>query len=132
MDSPEVEKLKRAYAAFNRNDIAGAVADVDPQVEWTEPAEFPGGGTFHGRAEVASYLAGSRSDWAEGSSEPQRFISTGGRIVVFVLARVQLTGTGQWQETRLADVFTFRNGRIVHMRAFADRQEALKWANSSQ
>ena len=130
VDNPEIRALKRAYAAFNRNDIAAAVADVDPQVEWTEPAEFPGGGTYHGRARVATYLAQSRANWAEGSSEPERFIPAGGRIVVFVLARARPKGSEQWQETRLADVFTFRNGKIVHMRAFADRQQALKWAGT--
>ena len=130
VDTREVEVLKRAYAAFNRNDIAGAVVDVDSLAEWSEPAEFPGGGTYHGREEVASYLAQSRANWAEGSSEPERFIPVGGRMVVFVLARVRLKSSGQWHETRLADVFTFRNGRIVHMRAFADRDQALRWAGA--
>jgi len=37
--------LRAAYAAFNRGDIAAAVELLDPQIEWTEPAEFPGGGT---------------------------------------------------------------------------------------
>jgi len=27
----------------------------------------------------------------------------------------------------LTDVYTVRNGKIVQMRAFADRQEALRW-----
>jgi ketosteroid isomerase-like protein len=43
-------------------------------------------------------------------------------------ARVRPAGSDVWQETRLADVFTFRNGKAVHMRAFAERQEALEWA----
>ena len=38
--------LRTAYAAFNRGDIAAAVELFDPQIEWTEPAEFPGGGTY--------------------------------------------------------------------------------------
>jgi ketosteroid isomerase-like protein len=29
---------------------------------------------------------------------------------------------------RLADVYKFRNGKAIEMRAFADRQEALRWA----
>jgi ketosteroid isomerase-like protein len=136
MDNPnapmarETEALRRAYAAFNRNDIAATVEAMDPQIEWTEPAEFPGGGTYHGHEGVKAYLSQSRADWAEGSSEPERFLVAGDKIVVFVHARVRLHGSTEWHEIRLADVFTFRNGRAIQMRAFADRQEALVWAGA--
>jgi hypothetical protein len=43
----EIEALRRAQAAFNRNDIAATVEAMDAKIEWTEPAEFPGG-TYHG------------------------------------------------------------------------------------
>ena len=89
---------------------------------------FKGGGTYHGRAGVRAYLTQSRASWAEGSSEPERLIVAGHRIIVFVHARVRLKDSAEWRETRLADVFTFRNGKATHMRAFADRREALKWA----
>jgi uncharacterized protein len=124
----ETEALKEAYAAFNRNDIAGTVKALDPQIEWIEPAEFPGGGTYHGHAGVQAYLSQSRAPWAEGSSEPERFIVAGDKIIVFVHARVRLRDSEEWHERRLADVFTFRNGKAIRMRAFADRGQALEWA----
>ena len=52
----------------------------------------------------------------------------GEKIVVFVHARVRLKGASLWRESSVADVFTFRNGKAIHMRAFADRREALEWA----
>lgn len=105
------EALRKAYAAFNRNDIPATCEALDPNIEWTEPAEFPGGGTYHGHAGVRAYLTQSRANWAEGSSEPER-----------------LKGSGEWHETRLVDVVTFHNGKAIHMRAFAHRREGLKWA----
>jgi ketosteroid isomerase-like protein len=131
MTSPltaETEALKKAYAAFNRNDIAATDEALDPQIEWTEPAEFPGGGTYHGHEAVKAYLSQSRADWAEGSSEPERFIVAGDKIVVFVHARARFKDSTEWRDTRLADVFTFRNGKAIQMRAFADRQQALEWS----
>ena len=119
--------LREAYAAFNRGDIAAAVRSLDPQIEWTEPAQFPGGGTYHGQAGATTYLTQSRAAWAEVISEPERFIPAGDRIVVFVHARVRPKDSNEWQEVRLADVYTFRDGKAVSMRAFADRQEALRW-----
>ncbi len=129
MESPErtVNALRAAYAAFNRNDIDGAVEFCDPQIEWTEPAEFPGGGAYHGRDAVKHYLAQSRAAWAEVISEPERFIIAGHRVVVFVNARVRPKDSAQSQDVKVADVYTFRDGKAVAMRAFADRQEALRW-----
>ncbi len=124
----ETEALRKAYAAFNRNDIATTVEALDPQIEWTEPPEFPGGRTYHGHQGVKAYLSQSRANWAEGSSEPERFIVAGDKIVVFVHVRARTKGSTEWQEVRLADVFTFRNGKATQMRAFADRRQALEWA----
>jgi hypothetical protein len=119
--------LRNAYAAFNRNDIPAAVAGLDPNIEWTEPAEFPGGGTYHGRSAVAGYLAHSRAGWTDGASEPVQFIVQGERIVVFVHAKFRTKDTPAWTEVNLADVYTFHQGTPVAMRAFADRNAALDW-----
>lgn len=122
--------LRGAYAAFNRGDIDAAVEPFDPQIEWSEPAEFSGHGPYHGRDEVKLYLTQSRAPWAEGSSEPEQFIPSGNRIVVFVHARFRLKGSNEWTDMRLADVYTIRDGKIIEMRAFADRREALRWAGA--
>lgn len=36
--------------------------------------------------------------------------------MVFVHARVRPKGSNAWQEVKLADVFTFRDGKVVQMR----------------
>jgi len=33
---------------------------------------------------------------------------------------------------RLADVYTIRDGKAIEMRAFSDRQEALRWGGLNQ
>ena len=120
-------ELRNAYAAFNRGDIDAAVQLLDPNVEWTEPAEFPGGGTYHGIEGAKRYLAQSRAGAAQVISEPERFIAAGDRVVVFVHARVLPKNSNSWQEVRLADVYTFEQGRVTQMRAFANRADALSW-----
>jgi hypothetical protein len=54
-------ELRAAYAAFNRGDIDGTVRFMDPGIEWIEPAEFSGGGTYHGVEGAKQYLAQSRA-----------------------------------------------------------------------
>jgi len=125
-----IDDLRASYAAFNRGDIDAAVKALDAHIEWSEPVEFPGGGTYQGREGAKQYLTQSRAAWAEVISEPEEFIPAGDRIVVFVYARVRPKNSNEWQEVRLADVYTFRNGKAIQMRAFADRQEALGWARA--
>jgi hypothetical protein len=85
--SPDMEHvvtaLRGAYAAFNRGHMTAAVEPLDGQIEWTEPAEFPGGGTDHGRDGVKPYLTQSCAAWAEVNSEPGRYIIAGNRWYLF-------------------------------------------------
>jgi len=124
--------LRDAYAAFNRGDMAAAVQALDPNIEWTEPPEFPGGHTYHGKSEVEGYLTQSRAGWAEGASDPVRFIVAGDRVVVFVHAHFRLRDSIAWTDVNLADVYTFRHSTPVAMRAFADRDAALRWVGAER
>jgi ketosteroid isomerase-like protein len=127
----ETEVLKQAYAALNRNDIPAMLKAFDPQIEWIEPADYPGGGTHRGHAAVMTTLSRGRGSWAEGSCEPERFLVAGDKIVVFVHVRVRVKDSADWIDARLADVYTFRNGKAIQMRHFPDRQQALEWAGLS-
>ena len=124
----ETEALREAYAALNRNDIPAMVKAFDPQIEWIEPAHYPGGGTHHGLAEVMANLSQGRGNWAEGSCEPEQFIAAGDKLVVYVYVHVRLKDNTDWIEARLADVYTFLNGKAMQMRHFPDRRQALEWA----
>jgi hypothetical protein len=124
----ETEALREAYAALNRNDIPAMVKAFDPQIEWIEPAEYPGGGTYRGHAEVEAHLSRARSTWAEGTCEPERLIVAGDKIVVFIHVRVRLKQNTEWGEGRHAAVYTFRDGKAIQQRIFDDMQQALEWA----
>jgi ketosteroid isomerase-like protein len=80
----ETEALRETYAALNRNDIEATVKASDPRIAWIEPAEYPGGGTYHGHAAVKAHLSRARGTWAEGSCEPERFLVAGDKVIVFI------------------------------------------------
>ncbi len=124
----QAESLRQAYGGLNRNDIPAFIKNFDSQVVWTEPSEFPGGGTYRGLAAVTAHFTKSRADWAEGTCEPQRFIAAGDKIIVFAHVHVRLKYESEFREGDIADVYTFRDGRVVAARVFAERQEALDWA----
>ena len=124
----ETEAIREAYAALNRNDVAGFVAVFDPQVERIEPSDFPGAGTYHGLEAVRAHVAKARGTWAEGGCQPQRFVVAGDRVVVLVHVRVRVKGEAEWRDGRTGDVFTFRNGKVIQFRTFFDEREALEFA----
>ena len=124
----ETQAVREFYAALNRGDIPEALKAFDAQIEVIEPPEFPMAGTYHGLAEVTAHFEKARATWAEGSCEPQRFIAAGDKIVVPVDVRVRLKTEKEWRQGRLADVFTFRKGKVTQFRNFAEEKQALEWA----
>lgn len=128
----ETQVLRDVYSAINRNDIQAALQYFDLQIERIEPEGFPAASGLHGLADVQAHFSQGRDTWAEGSCNPEQFIVVGDRIVVFVHVRVKLKKTMSWIEGRLADVFTFRKGKILQMRSFTDKQQALDWAGQQR
>lgn len=124
----QIQMLREAYAALNRNDVEGFVKDFDQQIERIEPPEFPQGGTYRGLEAVKEHVSKGRSTWAEGSCEPEQFIVVGDKVVAFIHVRVRLKDLTDWIDSRVADVYTFREGKIIQFRSFADERQAFDWA----
>jgi len=129
--SSEIEAVNETYAAISRGDIPAAVEAFDPQMEWVEPPDFPTPGTYRGHAEVMAHISRGRNTWAEGGCEVERCVVAGDKIVALVRARVRLKGHAEWLDGRFADVHTFRNGKVIEVRSFGERQEALDWAGAT-
>jgi ketosteroid isomerase-like protein len=121
MNKHIIEGIRRAYDAFSRGDVQGAVdaVDLDPDILWIEPEDFHGGGTYRGRQGVAEYLTLSREPFEKAQSLPEE-------IVVFVNFQAWPKGGGQPIEGRIGDVYTVQDGKVVQMQAYSDPEEARK------
>jgi ketosteroid isomerase-like protein len=128
MDEKTVQEI---YDAINRNDVPAAVAILDPQIVWIEPPDFPTPGTYRGHVEVMAHITRGRGTWAEGVCEPEQFVVAGDKIVALLHVRVRLKGHTDWIDGRFADVHTFRDGKVVEVRTFGKRQDALEWAGAA-
>lgn len=124
----ETKALKEAYEALNRNDVPGFVRIFDPMVERIE--HLPGGEDFRGLDAMKAHVSLHRGNWAEGGCEPQRFVVAGDKVVVFVHVRVRLKTETEWREGDVADVYVFRDGKVVQFLTFLDRRQALEWAGA--
>jgi ketosteroid isomerase-like protein len=119
----DVQLVLNAYRAYAAGDIDTAVADLAPDVEWTEPDEFPDGGTRHGPAAVAEYLRDSWARWADLVSEPTAYPRADDVVIVHHATGHLLDGTAA--EMTVADVYTVRDAKIVRMVAHTDPATVL-------
>jgi uncharacterized protein len=127
--SKEIEILQQFFAAINRNDMQAATRDFDPEIVRVEPAGFPTAGTYRGITEIREHISRGRGTWAEGTCDPEKFLTNGDKVVVYLHARVRLKATDEWVGGRFADGFVFRDGRIIEYRTFWERRGALEWAS---
>jgi len=124
----EIEVLEQFFAAINRNDMQGITTYFDPQIVRIEPEGFPTAGTYRGIVEVQEHLTKGRGTWAEGTCEPEKFLTKGDKVVVYLHVRVRLKDSTDWVDGRFADGFVFRDGKITHYLSFGEQLDALKWA----
>lgn len=129
--STEIDVLERFFDAVNRNDMQAITRDFDPEIVRIEPEGFPTAGTYRGIPEVREHVAKGRGSWAEGTCDPEEFITNGDRVVVYLHAKVRLKGSTEWVGGRFADGFEFRNGKIVSYLSFAERAQALEWCRQA-
>jgi ketosteroid isomerase-like protein len=107
--------------------VPAVLSLLDPEVEFIEPDDYPEGGITRGYGDVKALLTRARGTWAEGGCEPERIVPAGDKTIAFVRVRVRLKDHEEWIDGRLADVFTFRSGKITLKRTFDDVQQALDW-----
>ncbi len=124
----EVEVVRNAYAALNRNDIDGFVKDFDPDVVRIEFEGLPMAGTYRGLEAVREHVSQGRGTWAEGSCEPEQFTVAGDKVIVSPHVRVRLKDRTDWIEGRTGDVFTFRDGKVIEFRTFQEESDAFRYA----
>ena len=107
----EIEVLKQFFAAINRNDMPGITQYFDPQIVRIEPAGFPTAGTYRGIAEVQEHVTQGRGTWAEGTCEPEKFLTHGDKVVVYLHVRVRLKDSTDWIDGPLRMVSCFTLAR---------------------
>lgn len=130
-DSPEIETLKRFYDAINRFDLDACVRDFDPEIVRVEPSGHPTAGTHHGIAAIRDHLAQGRGTWAEGTCQPTRFAVAGDKVVAICHVHVRQHGKTDFIEGDLADVFTFRAGKITAYQTFWEPADGLAFAGAT-
>ena len=130
MSLENVEVVRRANLAFLSGDVEAALAALDPQVEWHGTV----GGLDEGRvsighAEVVKGFADYFAVWERMEMRAVEYIDAGGEdVVVFHHEVAKGRDSGVVVESDPATINTVRNGLIVRVRSYMNRDQALEVA----
>ena len=116
-----LEIIKAHYAASDRADVNAMMADVSPQVHWTEMAGFPCAGTWIGPQQVIdNVFAVLGSAWEGYQFKLERLIDGGDHIVGVGDYRGTYRATGKPMSARVAHVWQLEAGKVVRFEQFTD------------
>jgi len=112
MSNRNIEVTQEGYAAFGAGDLEGALRVFDDAAEWTINGESMIGGVYRGKGELTELF--TRLAEKATQVETKRFLADG--EVVMVLTRITVGG----ESSEEADVFEFRNGKVIKAHSYGD------------
>lgn len=125
MKSPR-EVIESHYAAGERGDLPGMMADFAADIVWTEAAGFPVAGTYVGpdsvRDNVFIALAKEWHGWAVAIDE---LVVDGETVVGLGTYTGTNKATGKSTTARVAHVWRVRGGQAVKFEQITDTAEVL-------
>ena len=124
MSQENVEIVQRAFASYMNGDVATAVAHHADDVVFN-PAEEP---LMQGRDAVLAYIERWEEPWEDLETEAEEFIDAGNRVVVTIHYKGRGKGSGIEIDARSHQVHTMRDGKLVRMDEYLDRDKALEAA----
>jgi ketosteroid isomerase-like protein len=133
MSAENIELVRAATEAMERGDAEGALAALNPEIEWHATV----GGVDEGRVarghdEVVQGFLDYFEVWERIELRAEDFIDAGGEeVVVFFHEVAKGRKSGIVVETDTGTINTVRNGKIVRVRSYMDRDEALRAAGLS-
>jgi ketosteroid isomerase-like protein len=134
MSNENVEAFKRGLEAGNRGDIDGLLDELHPKIEWHSALHELMGGqqtVFRGHAGVRRMLGDLYETFAEVHIEMSEFQDLGDGVLAIGRTRNRGKASGVETVTPLALVTEIRDGKTIAIRAYLDREEALKAAGLS-
>jgi ketosteroid isomerase-like protein len=131
-ENENVTKLKKAYAFWNDNlgkSNQQWMDLMDDNVVFRSLAGGAQGMEFtldcSGKNELQRYFAGLAEDWEMIHYTPDEFIADGDRVVVLAHTAWKSRKTGKSVETPKADIFRFKNGKVVDFYEFYDTYRCI-------
>jgi ketosteroid isomerase-like protein len=126
MSERNVELMRQTTDAWNSRDIEAFVAYCDESIEWHSTFAAVGGAVYHGHDGLRRYQRDMEDAWGdEIRLEPEAYFDLGEHTLGFYVVHGRGQHSGVDVAMPNAAVFTWRDGLLVHMKAYVHREDAL-------
>jgi len=135
MSQENVQSLRQGFAEFARGDVEAALERFDPDVDWRGAmAPILGGGAVRGKEALREFFTRDLFDgFEEARVETLAYRDLGNDVV---LVTVRYVGRGESSgleiDQTVFSLFRFRDGKVVSLRDYSTRDEALEAAGLSE
>ena len=132
MSQENVERVHRAYEAFNRRDLDGMVTDFASTFEYVPTGAIPGAGdAYRGAEGWKEFVAWFMSEFENPRVEVRELTEAGDHVLASLTLRGRGKQSGAEASWDVWHVWTVRDGKFVHGQGFARSDEALEAAGLS-
>jgi ketosteroid isomerase-like protein len=132
MSEENVEVYKRAVDATNRRDLDALLDEFDPDVEWHSALVGLGTQVYRGKEGVRELFRDLDENFTGMVVEFPEVRDLGDRVLALGRLRARGHESGVQAEVSFNQLVDFRNGKVIRLRSFLDRQEALEAAGLSE
>ncbi len=102
---------------------------LDPDVEWVLHGTPAGDVSLRGKEGVRGWFADQDSAWSDQWWQVEDLRETSdGRVLALLIAHAVGRSSGTTVTLPLANIWTFKDGRVTRFEMFIDRDEALEAA----
>ena len=128
MSEENVEIATRVVEQLTQGGFDAAWKFLDPDLEWETSPNLPDAGVYRGRERVRAFM---EEQWevvwgGVPRVDIERAFDCGDDVLLFTRARGKGSHTGISLDVRIAQLLTLRTGKVVRVKVFPDREEALK------
>jgi ketosteroid isomerase-like protein len=122
-----VELHRRLIAAFNARDLEAIIAKSDPQIEYDSMMTVPGGDVYRGHEGMRRYFRDMQDAWGdEIRAEPEAYFDLGQHTLAVYVLRGRGQQSGAEVAMPFAQVIRWRDGLMLHFKAYPRREDALR------
>ena len=125
-ESPNIELIRGAFANWNAGDRSPPLELFDPDVEIrTAIGDAFSGEPFRGHEGAREWLAGLDENFETWDLVVEEFLERGDTIVGLGRIHARGRGSGIEFDQDVGWVFQIRDGKMLRLHTFLDREEAL-------
>ena len=125
MSQENGEIVRRALATEGIEEL---IAYLDPEIEWTTTGMFLDAATYRGHEEVRGYLGAMDAALDDLRDASEEIIDAGEVVLVAQVISGRDKRNGARAEFTRTSVCSVRDGKIVHIRSYRSKAEALEAA----